>query len=45
MALIELARRRGFIAEVTSAELRNKLEEVSCMLSGLINDLEKRTPV
>ncbi len=40
--LIELARRRGFIADAISAELRSKLEEISRMLSGLINGLENR---
>ncbi len=41
--LIELARRRGFVTDSISAELRDNLEEISRMISGLINGLDKRT--
>lgn len=40
--LIEVARRRGFVSDALSAELRDKLEEISRMLAGLINGLENR---
>ena len=40
--LIEVARRRQFIKDPQSAELRNQLEEISRMLSGLINGLDRR---
>ncbi len=43
--LIEVARRRGFVADSISAGLRDKLEEISRMISGLINGLDKRTTV
>ena len=41
--LIEVARRRGFLTDPISPELRHKLEEISRMLSGLINGVENRT--
>lgn len=40
--LIEVARRRGFLASDTSDALRERLEEISRMLSGLINGIDKR---
>jgi four helix bundle protein len=40
--LLELARRRQLIAEDVHRELKERLEEVSRMLSGLINGLENR---
>lgn len=40
--LIEVARRRGFIADDKAAEFRAKLEEISRMLSGLINGLDNQ---
>jgi four helix bundle protein len=41
--LLELARRRQLIDDARHAELKSQLEEISKMLSGLINGLEKRT--
>ena len=40
--LLELAARRGFIDSVRHESLKCNLEEISKMLSGLINGLEKR---
>lgn len=40
--LLELARRRKLIDDSKHAELKSQLEEISKMLSGLINGLEKR---
>jgi four helix bundle protein len=40
--LLELARRRGFVSDAQHAELRDALEQVAKMLSGLIKGLEKR---
>ena len=40
--LLELARRRNLIAEPKHIELKAHLEEISKMLSGLINGLENR---
>jgi four helix bundle protein len=40
--LIEIAKRRGFIADVDHASLKSKLEEMAKMISGLINGLDKR---
>ena len=40
--LLEIARRRGFVDDAQHAELRNALEEIAKMLSGLINGLDKR---
>ncbi len=39
---LELAKRRGLIDEIKHAELKAQLEEISRMLSGLINGLENR---
>ena len=41
--LLELARRRGFVADAEHVKLRALLEEISKMLSGLINGLENRS--
>jgi four helix bundle protein len=40
--LLELARRRTLVNNARHAELKAGLEEISKMLSGLINGLEKR---
>jgi four helix bundle protein len=40
--LLELARRRGLIQQAEHDALKSNLEEISRMLSGLINGLEKR---
>jgi len=40
--LLELARRQSLIDEARHAELKANLEEVSRMLSGLINGLDNR---
>ena len=40
--LLELARRRRILTEQEHVALKSQLEEVSRMLSGLINGLEKR---
>lgn len=40
--LLELALRRKLISPVVHADLKSKLEEISRMLSGLINGLENR---
>lgn len=40
--LLELARRRSLLDEAKHAELKSQLEEISRMLSGLINGLENR---
>ncbi|HOX36606.1 MAG TPA: four helix bundle protein [Candidatus Brocadiia bacterium] len=40
--LLELARRRGLISEQDHGRLKDDLEEIARMLSGLINGLEKR---
>ncbi len=40
--LLELARRRGFIQPAQHDALKNDLEEISKMLSGLINSLDNR---
>ena len=40
--LLELARRRGLIDSGAHGELKSLLEDISKMLSGLINGLEKR---
>jgi four helix bundle protein len=40
--LLEVARRRGFVAATEYDALKNNLEEISRMLSGLINSLGKR---
>jgi four helix bundle protein len=40
--LLELARRRQLLTEAAHQDLKDQLEEISRMLSGLINGLEKR---
>ena len=40
--LLELARRRNLLDEPKHAELKEQLEEISKMLSGLIKGLENR---
>jgi four helix bundle protein len=40
--LLELARRREFLTEAAHTALKGDLEEISKMLSGLINGLDKR---
>jgi|SRR6185437_2862162 len=40
--LLEVAQRRGFIAASDHASLKSHLEEMSRMISGLINGLENR---
>ncbi len=40
--LLELARRRNLIDDACHADLKGRLEEVSRMLSGLINGLDNR---
>jgi len=40
--LLELAARRGFLNSELHETLKNDLEEISKMLSGLINGLENR---
>ena len=40
--LLEVARRRGFIADPLHAELRGQLEVIAKMISGLINGLDNR---
>jgi four helix bundle protein len=40
--LIEIARRRGLIQETASLALRERLEVIAKMLSGLINGLDRR---
>jgi four helix bundle protein len=40
--LLELARRRGQLSGELQSQLKARLEEISRMLSGLINGLEKR---
>jgi four helix bundle protein len=40
--LLELASRRKLIADVTHRDLKQKLEEISRMLSGLIAGIENR---
>ena len=40
--LLELAARRGFLDTGCHESLKNELEEIAKMLSGLINGLEKR---
>ena len=40
--LLELSRRKQLIPESTIAELRNQLEIIAKMLSGLINGLDNR---
>lgn len=40
--LLEIAKRKQFISDVTLSDLLNQLETISKMISGLINGLEKR---
>lgn len=40
--LLEVARRRGLVADAQQAGFRSELETIAKMLSGLINGLEKR---
>jgi four helix bundle protein len=40
--LIEVARRRGLIKETAALALRERLEVIAKMISGLINGLNKR---
>ena len=40
--LLELARRRGLVNDARHAGLKSNLEEISKMLSGLINGIENR---
>jgi four helix bundle protein len=40
--LLELARRRGLVEEAEHAALKDDLEEIARMLSGLISGLENR---
>jgi len=40
--LLELARRKKLITDSTVSELRNELEIIAKMISGLINGLENR---
>ena len=41
--LIEIARRRGLIPDARTAAIKQKLEEIAKMTSGLIAGLDKRT--
>lgn len=41
--LLEVCRRRGLIESLEHGRLKSNLEEISRMLSGLINGLDKRT--
>ncbi len=40
--LIEVARRRGLLQESVASVLRERLETIAKMISGLINGLDKR---
>jgi hypothetical protein len=40
--LLEIARRRGLIKEPTSIALKERLEVIARMITGLINGLDKR---
>jgi four helix bundle protein len=40
--LLEIARRRGLLIESTHAALRQELETIAKMVSGLINGMDKR---
>lgn len=40
--LLELARRRGLLEDAAHSELKDDLEEIARMLSGLIRGLDKR---
>ncbi len=41
--LLEIAKRRGFVADPEHIALKSSLEEMAKMISGLINGLENRT--
>ena len=41
--LLEVARRRGLIGEEAALTLKDRLEVITKMISGLINGLDKRT--
>jgi len=41
--LLELAKRKAFISERVCTELRDELQTIAKMLSGLISGLDKRT--
>ena len=40
--LLEVARRRGFVADDLHAQLRGEIEVIAKMISGLINGLDRR---
>jgi four helix bundle protein len=40
--LLEIARRRGFVSDQTSTQIKQQLEEIAKMLSGLIKGVENR---
>ena len=40
--LLEIARRRGLVNELTALALKEHLETIAKMISGLINGLDKR---
>ncbi len=40
--LLELARRKGFVQDATHADLRERIEVIAKMISGLINGMDKR---
>jgi four helix bundle protein len=40
--LLEIARRRGLLADPTAADLKSRLEVIAKMISGLIAGLENR---
>jgi four helix bundle protein len=40
--LLELGRRKGFIQDALHSDLRERIEVIAKMISGLINGLEKR---
>lgn len=42
MPLLEIARRRGLIQEAVALALRERLEIIAIMISGLIKGVEKR---
>ena len=42
--LLDLAARRGFLADDLHQNLRDRLEEISKMISGLIRGLDNRAP-
>ena len=42
--LLEIARRRGLVEEPTALALRERLEVIAKMISGLISGLDKRGP-